>query len=332
MHFFHDTLVNFIVQQFKSQAFITPDDANAFFGTFGVGYTTSVVDRPLERFQDYEELLRLLWQADKTKYAAMHKGTPFYFLGWLAFDLERYETALHYLDAAIAEDVRNYPDLWTMMPGATFINLKDDETLVGSRTVACLRKRLAAEISRFNSVSGQKPLQLDAFLDALKARFTMNTSAYAIVSGLYVFVYEFTQRWHELMLRSGVCGGGSLPFLLHLFKGGLVFESILKYYYPNDVSGAPHRSLGPILQLQAFRDNFGLAAPIVAKAETLGEIVAQDADDVAGAFATTGRLRNTTGHNLVWDDTLGEPAVYRRLFRQEMRAILTVLSVKLDLA
>ena len=86
--------------------------ADQFFGEFGVGNTTEVVDRPLERFREYEELLAALRQANPAKYASIHKGTPFFFLSWLAFDMSNYETALFYLDAGIAEDIRNigHPD------------------------------------------------------------------------------------------------------------------------------------------------------------------------------------------------------------------------------
>ena len=47
------------------------------------------------------------------------------------------------------------------------------------------------------------------------------------------------------------------------------------------------------------------------------------------AFATTGKLRNTTGHNLVWDDIFDTPKNYVDLFDQEVNAILHVISQKL---
>jgi hypothetical protein len=66
------------------------------------------------------------------------------------------------------------------------------------------------------------------------------------------------------------------------------------------------------------------------RAKTLREIY----DGIGGlntplvAFMTAGKLRNTTGHNLVWDDVFSEPEIFVELFHQVMNAILYVVDVK----
>jgi len=71
----------------------------------------------------------------------------------LAFDLGRSETALHYLDAVIAEDARNFPEKWSTMPGAEFLRLAPTNNLVGMRAIPLLRSRLDTEIDKFNSLA-----------------------------------------------------------------------------------------------------------------------------------------------------------------------------------
>jgi hypothetical protein len=58
-----------------------------------------------------------LREADAVKYRQIHKGIPFYFMSWLAFDLRNYEKALFYIDAGISEDVRKNPKGWQENPG-----------------------------------------------------------------------------------------------------------------------------------------------------------------------------------------------------------------------
>jgi hypothetical protein len=51
--------------------------------------------------------------------------------------------------------------------------------------------------------------------------------------------------------------------------------------------------------------------------------------DARTAFSTAAKLRNTTGHNLVWDDIFSRPQEYKDLFQQVMNAIFFVVARKL---
>jgi hypothetical protein len=86
-----------------------PAGADRIFERFGPGNTIAGQHQPFERFEWYRELLKLLHARWPAKYGQIHKGTPFFFLAWLAFDLRHYEKALTYLDAAISEDTRIDP-------------------------------------------------------------------------------------------------------------------------------------------------------------------------------------------------------------------------------
>ena len=120
MHFLADPLVDLALGHFDA---IEIGRADWYFSTFGPGNLLNATDRPHERFNDYETLLSLLRERNHEKYEQVHKGTPFFFLSWLAFDLRNYEKTLYYLDAAISEDVKNVSANWINLPGALFLKL-----------------------------------------------------------------------------------------------------------------------------------------------------------------------------------------------------------------
>ena len=77
-------------------------------------------------------------------------------------------------------------------------------------------------------------------------------------------------------------------------------------------------------------NDFGKNCCVGISANSLADIHAAIKDSsIETAFSTTGKLRNTTGHNLVWDDIFDTPKNYVTFFEQEMNAILHVISQKL---
>src|SRR5579863_9517362 len=88
-----------------------------------------------------------------------------------------------------------------------------------------------------------------------------DSSKRTIISALYVFLLEFSDRVRELDLRRGSVGGSNEPFTIHLFTGGLLFESLLKHFYPIDDAGHQNRQLSSIFRTMAFQREFGLTAP-----------------------------------------------------------------------
>lgn len=194
-----------------------------FFHLFGPGNFLEIEDRPFERFNDYEFLLLMMLETDKDKYQKIHKGTPFYFLGWIAFDLRNYEKALFYMDAAMSEDIRNIPKKWRDNPAAKFLMLRDGENQVAQRVILEVRTALDTEIARFNSISGLPSFTLDQLVDGLLSILNTDKKARTLITAFYTFVLEFSERYTDLQLRS-IEGGSVEPFLTHLFKGALIFE------------------------------------------------------------------------------------------------------------
>ncbi len=330
MYFFHERLVEHAVEVFRGTDFDDPAVGDWFFGLFTPGNTLNFAERPFERFSDYEELLFRLRAADARRFRRIHKGTPFYFMSWLAFDLRNYEKALFYIDAGISEDVRKDPAGWQGNPGARFL-LLDRADQAAARTVHGVTEILQREFERFNRVSNMTSLDVVTSWRSFVSKLLTDPSQRTIVSALYVFVLEFRDHKRELALREGSTGGSNQPFTVHLFTGGLLFESLLKLCYPMNDAGNRNRTLGAVLNTGQFQRDFSLATAPPCSAQALKEIhdAIQGRSDIETAFETAAKLRNTTGHNLVWDDIFSTHQTYVDLFQQVMNAIFFLIARKL---
>jgi hypothetical protein len=333
MYFFHERLVEYAIAYFNAVDFGPASDGDTFWGLFAPGNTVYFSERPFEGFNDYEEMLLRLRASDAQKYERMHKGTPFYYMSWLAFDLRNYEKALFYIDSAISEDVRRTrdtqePQAWKHAPGAKFL-LLEEENQPAKRTIVAVRTVLTQEFDRFNGVSQKPPLDLGSIAQFVTTLLE-DASKRTIISALYVFLLEFGDRVRELELRRGSVGGSSEPFTVHLFTGSLLFESLLKHFYPVNDSGQQNRQLGSVFHTAAFLREFRLADAPETSANTLREIhdAIGNRSPIEAAFSTAAKLRNTTGHNLVWDDLFSDSEKYTDLFRQVVNAILYVITTK----
>jgi hypothetical protein len=223
MYFFHENLVQDALEHFKAGTFDNPEDGDHFFQTFAPGNTAVYRDRPHERFSDYEELLLRLMKTDAGKYRKMHRGTPFGFMSWLAFDMRNYEKAMFYMDTGIAEDVRKYkdtndPEGWLRNPGPRFLMLDVNRDHVWFvRTEDEVKKVLLEQLSRFNNISRKPALTLDSWRGFTKKFLADSDAAQrSIISALYVFLLEFQDREQELRLREGSIAGSNQPFTVHL--------------------------------------------------------------------------------------------------------------------
>jgi len=306
---------------FQQLKVINPETGDRLFEAFGTGMPVNQISQPFERFHDYEQLLNMFHSDDSAKYKKLHKGTAFFFLGWAAFDMRNYTKAVYYLDNAISEDIRNFPDKWEGMEGANALRLFLNDKSPIYRVVKELYERVDMEIKRFNKDTGST-LTIEDFINKfviILQKSTGNKSTRSIVTALYTFLFEFEDRSKELKLRSGR-GGSMEPILNHLFKGGLIFESLLKKLYPGV------KTLGGFNFNSTFTNDF---CRVSTSAHTLKVILnGINTNDLKTAFDTTAKLRNTSGHNLVWDDIFDKTSNYEVLYHQIVNAILFIVVKK----
>ncbi len=299
-------------------------DGDSFFEKFGPGNVINFIDKPYERFNDYELLLEILKKENPGKYLEIHKGTPFYFLAWTAFGLKDFEKAVFYIDAAISEDQRKEPRRplreWIKDPAGQFLTLEQQGNQSAREITLQLRDAVNKEFERFNSILNSTCLNIDSFIEKFVMKLMGNTKTRSIITAFYSFISEFRDKLVMLNLRSKE-GGSIEPFLTHLFKGGLIFESLLKQLYPSA------KTIGDFNKQRYFKDNFCI---INTQALSISDIVIDInyRNDVETAFNTTAKLRNTTGHNLVWDDVFDNPDNYKKLYEQIINAILYIVVKK----
>lgn len=320
---FKEILDTLMMKDYLTSSFSTNQEADEFFMKWGVGNNKFEMDLPFERFLCYEYLLNDLLKKDKDKYQRMHKGTPFYFLAWLAIDLRDYEKALFFIDSSVSEDIKNAKSDVFDLPSLKFLML-DANYQVANRTIVMIRGYLSEQIDRYNAIS-DKSITLENFLLLFVKPLLSDAKTRTIISALYVFILEYSERQKEIDMRS-IAGGSLAPFINHLFLGSLIFESLLKTNYPITDDGQTIKTLGGIFHNSEFKKSFPGVDKHVS-AFSIQEILDSISDFLMPtAFSVTAKIRNTTGHNLVWDDAFKNPENYQKLFQQEINAILNFVA------
>lgn len=301
--------------------------ADKFFEKYAVGNTLDVVDRPYERMHAYEVLLDLLFEHNNAQFQAIHKGTPYYFLGWTALQIENFEKGIFYFDQAISEDIKKSPgqDVATLKanPGIGLL-LLDPAHQPGLPVALDLLHAIEDEITNFSTISGS-PLNKNNFIDKFITPHFFQNEFRTIATSIYSFILEYKSLEKQLKIRSA--SGGSLePFFLHLFKGGLILESLLKLKNPGTSTTlgrvlGDYASAGNVLQI----DNSNR----VLKGGTLTDVVAHynqlrtNSEPYQNVcFAAAYGIRNTTGHNLAWTDIFqNDQNIYGHLYRSILGSI-----------
>jgi hypothetical protein len=256
------------------------------------------------------ELLQQCHRLAPEAYRDIHKGTPYYWLGMAAFLVNDYETATFFFDAGTSEDLRLGADPVTNpTPGLHFIQIEGDQPNQAARgLVQATQARVESAIADYNARPGRPPsvpvLQLtevrQSFLRPAVSRsiHPWRTLATAFIS----FFLEWDHK--SLLITLRVSEGTTEPFFLHLFKGCLLFESLLK---ANPANRPPRNQLGQVLQhlhlaLGVPNDvrTTGFTFPDVLTSLPAGD----DPIPIPIAVEYTGRIRNTLGHDLGWNAPL----------------------------
>lgn len=314
-------------QQLKIQNFTTGD---LYFQTYGVGNVIESTHLPYERFVCYEYLLSEIKQLDERKYYSLHKGTPFYFLAWTAFLLKDYEKAVFYMDAAIAEDMKLTGVPWSERPMGLILTLSERTDHPAVKLVIEMRQLIESVRNDFNSACS-KNLSRDDFVNNFVVGLINKNKGYrSIVSSLYSYIFEFNDRIKILELRSKE-GGTIEPILTHLFKGALLFESLLKYLaskynwkvkVKNNKTKTP-KTLGDFNNCKNFTNKF---CKFNTSSNSLREIIVKAVNNkMQTVFSTTAMIRNTTGHNLVWDDVFNDLSKYHLLYKQTIYSLFYLI-------
>jgi hypothetical protein len=162
------------------------------------------------------------------KYGKKNKGHEFYFLAISAFRSHDYQTATFLFDAALSEDLARSRDS-RGSPAYLFMTLDNQNhhqaaKLIVEEVVTKLTEVIKSYVSRKASVALSLPEVRDNFLKYLAEH--SDSQIRALTTTFITFLREWDYRSRMLHLVSGA--GSREAFYTHLFRGCLLFESILK--------------------------------------------------------------------------------------------------------
>lgn len=289
-------------------------DADNFFGMYGVGNSVIERDQPLERSWAYELLLYILQQYDKERYSNIHKGTPYYFIGWTLYEFGNFEKAFFYLDAAVSEDLKIYEERGKQeTPAMAFFLLRETPTSsVGLFTLHTPHNYYIADaFSPYcNELNLDRVLYKYGFIEKFVTNIIFekdrlkNKKMRSVLTAVYGFISESRVLNKLILLRSSE--GGSLePFVNHLFSGARILESLLKLKGKGSNLEDTIENMKIRLDLRDI-DLRGNYKSLESAVEKHTDLKGKNQSFQRCNFEAAYIIRNTTGHSLLWEDFLTE--------------------------
>ncbi len=298
-----------------------PKLAHNFFGAFNIFDDYRNGNYALFHYEVIS-LLRELKNIDITAYNQIHKGFIYYYLGMALFQCNSISQAAFYFDSAVSEDLINDPGSRT--PAIMFIEIDGDPEDQAAREYTQITERKLNEfITYYTNTPGNRSINItDLRSKLLKPSISVNRSWRTLATSLITFVLE----WNYLYILQEICPllGTLEPFFIHLFKGCVLVESLLKN---NPTVINPGNTLGEVLHNQQVINSLNFKNPILSSAPSFQSIIDQlpGSNTIEDDFTFTVRIRNTLGHNLAWP-TLMTPIEYINIVRKIANSILHVIT------
>ncbi|MBI5564319.1 MAG: hypothetical protein HY870_05460 [Chloroflexi bacterium] len=278
-------------------------------------------------------LLNECLKIDPVAYRDIHKGDAFYWLGIGSFLVHDVEIGTFFFDAAVSEDLHAHADPDSdSTPAFRFILLQGEEPKQAAQElVQQAQARVQDLIDNYNTRSGAKNTPTPFSIADLRRRFLRRAVQAngekwrSLVTAFISFILEWDYRNALFDLRPG--GGTAEPFFLHLFKGCVLFESLLKTNPSSDIQDkeAPlARVINCLYSQLDFRAPLNFD-PKRAKLPDVVTALASIDESVQTAFQYTEKVRNTIGHNLSWDVEI-DKITYSRIFRMISSACLHTIA------
>lgn len=279
------------------------------------------------------ELLDSCKKLDIDAFNKIHKGHPYYFIGISSFLMDDYQTAVYFFDAAVTED-RNAgaEPKSSPTPSTKFLMLEGE---IGGQTAKPLTAIAKAKVERaleyyqsnVSKTTDTPSLDLDKIRNnfiyyALTANEKPGLRTLATVFITYLIEWDFRKDHFEY----GVKQGTSEPFFSHLFRGCLLFESLLKQKPGDSPKGT---NLGNVLTEKEIRTSLKIGL-IRMGTFTLSDVY-RELNEITSPVAIdqviqiTYMTRNTLGHNLGWESHISHEQ-YQKLYFVIAAACLHVIA------
>jgi hypothetical protein len=319
------------------QAFLTAstaplEDQNSFFNHFKYHADLWGGNPAAALYQGLDLMIRCRG-IDEKAYAVIHKGSAYYWLGIAAFQLYEYELGTFFFDAAVSEDIRaGYDSIKRPTPSFLFILIEGEAREQAAREIVRNNQaRIEELIENYNNRPGLNTNIDGLTVSLLRERFLRR----AISPGgdnlrsLATTLISFSLEWDfRNMLFDIVPSFGTVePFFLHLFKGCVLFESLLKCNPTVAINLPPAKSnLSNVLK--CLHSQLGIPTKLDLTSSDLQSILTSLStkdESIKTAIQYTGLLRNTLGHNLGWVVNLDKNQ-YNRLFRMVCTSCLHTIA------
>jgi tetratricopeptide (TPR) repeat protein len=280
------------------------ENGNFFFNRFLYRYNLDNARIALIRGL---ELLSKCNNIDNNAFARIHKGSLYYWLGIASFRAQEHELAVYFFDCATSEDMnpKDYGDADKVghpeknpTPALRFMVLDNEsEEQAAKDLVKQAHDRIQELLDNF-----QNPLTMDDFRNRflIKAFLPEGTKWRYLVAPFISFCIEWDFR--NMLLELSPTDMTTKPIIqVHLFKGCLLFESLLKCNPTKSPSGKKLTLKNVLCHLKCelglknikiSEDNFQ---------NIVSDLRKSDCSDLETAINFTGKMRNTLGHNIAWD-------------------------------
>lgn len=321
--------IQLLLKDYKKHKYSQGTNADEYFNRFQLKYIDKHSLNPLYEIQIYTELLNQLRNNIADKYEKIHKGTPYFFLGFNSLLIKNFEDAVYYLDLAIAEDIKNYGSPAALTSGAASFFLLNSKFNAPFKKYyySTLEEIINHELNRFNSNKRDK-LEITDFKKFVSQMILGEKSS--IITTLYTFILKKESIMNMLTLRT-LNKTSIEPMVSHLFKGALLFESLLKYYHlPSLSKNYPIRAINNIGGILDKKEIYTLYQYhfVNCRSNSLTDIFnyanQHDKQSIETAFHVTCRIRNLVVHNLNLPGRFN-PIDYENIFEIILNAIFFVI-------
>lgn len=329
------------LDQFDPQAYLQsatgdPADGNRFFQPY-----LNHFKNPWDVVSTGRLLLHKCHNTDPLAYNRIYKGWIYFYLGLASFLLQDYEIALFFIDNAVASDLQAKFDpvnktshaMRFVQIDSSLQELRDGNLSEALGFYKDVEARIAAIIQIYNARTGAKNLNLTELRkNFLQPAMTSNRKSWETLATTFI---SFCLEWNYRDQLFTLCPEPSTsePYFLHLFKGCLLFESLLKnnpnYPHrnqpkPQDIKSTLEQELKRLL-IPLGHDKSKLKISGITLSYVVNRIDHESDCSLPTAMQYTGWLRNTLGHNLGWGVSLNKTQ-YQRLFEMVASSCIHVIA------
>jgi hypothetical protein len=243
-------------------------------------------------------------------------------MGYAAFASHDYCAASLYFDAAVAEDIKNFP-LDDNKPSFKFMRLDDcGQEMLATRIITEIITDADELTADYNKRVGARKITLDELRLSFLRPIIFSPEAHkrTLVTAFISFIAEWKYRAKIIDL---IQQGSREPFFMHLFRGCLLFESLLKAQSKKPVTQG---TLGRILQYDLLAE-LGLIKVDV-KPTDFNKLIRglTPTMEMNATINCAGKARNTLGHNIVWLTANLDITTYNLLVKNVAAACLHTVS------